>query len=169
MNQTYVLLLDSSYFPLHMIDWKKALTLFFTGRAEVVEHHLDATVRSTHDVYKLPKVMRLFTKIGDFNRVKFSRQNVIVRDNYTCQYCSKKFLASDLTMDHVYPKSKGGPTSWENIVACCKKCNCVKADYLPKEIKMFPLKKPLQPRWVDLFLKKLNQKNRSHWKSWFYK
>ena len=151
-----------------MIDWKKALTLFFNGRAEVVEHHSDVKIRSPQKDYLLPKVMRLFSKIGEFNRVKFNRDNVLIRDGYICQYCGDKFRASDLTMDHVYPKSKGGPTSWENIVACCKKCNCLKADHLPKDIKMFPLKKPQQPRWINLFLKKISTKEKSLWQDWFF-
>jgi 5-methylcytosine-specific restriction endonuclease McrA len=117
MRQT--LLLDSTYYPLQMIDWKKALSLFFTERAEVVEHHLDVDIKSTNDSYKLPKVMRLFCKIGDIHTVKFNRLNVFYRDNFTCQYCQGKFKSKELTLDHVYPKSRGGPSDWENIVSAC--------------------------------------------------
>lgn len=166
MRQT--LLLDSSYFPLQMIDWKKALSLFFTERAEVVEHHSDIEVRSTNQSYKLPKVMRLFCKVGDINVVKFNRLNVFYRDKFTCQYCSKPFKRGELTLDHVIPKSKGGLSNWENIVAACAPCNNKKGDKLPDECRMHPLKKPKEPKWISLFLLKLNSNEKDVWKDWFY-
>ena len=165
MKQT--LLLDSSYFPLQMIDWKKALSLFFTERAEVVEHHADVEIRSTRESYKLPKVMRLFCKIGDINVVKFNRLNVFYRDKFLCQYCHQKFKVSELTLDHVYPKSRGGKTNWENIVSACAKCNTKKADKLTNECHMYPLKKPIEPKWISLFLMKLNRTEKTVWKDWF--
>ena len=166
MRQT--LLLDSSYYPLQMIDWKKALTLFFTERAEVVEHHKDVEIRSPSQSIKLPKVMRLFTKIGDINVVKFNRQNIFYRDDFTCQYCSTKFKAIDLTLDHVVPRSKGGKTSWDNIVSACEKCNNKKADKLPHECRMQPLKKPIEPQWISMLMMKLTHSEKDVWKDWFH-
>ena len=166
MRQT--LLLDSTYYPLQMIDWKKALSLFFTERAEVVEHHSDIEIKSTNDSYKLPKVMRLFCKIGDIHTVKFNRINVFYRDNFTCQYCHIKFKAADLTLDHVYPKSLGGSSDWENIVAACAPCNGAKADKLIHNSKFSLSKKPIEPRWLTIFLKKLNDKEVGLWSDWFY-
>ena len=166
MHQT--LLLDSSYFPLQMIDWKKALTLFFTERAEVVEHHENVVICSPNQEYQLPKVMRLCCKIGDINVVKFNRLNVFYRDNFTCQYCATKFKAKDLTLDHIYPKSKGGPTDWLNIVAACEPCNNKKADKLTNECNMHPLKKPREPQWISMFLMKLTHKEKDVWGSWFF-
>ncbi|MBT4791291.1 MAG: HNH endonuclease [Halobacteriovoraceae bacterium] len=165
MRQT--LLLDSSYYPLQMIDWKKALTLFFTERAEVVEHHQNIEIRSTSKSFKLPKVMRLFCKIGDIHQVKFSRMNIFYRDNFTCQYCSGKFIAKELTLDHVYPKSKGGKTDWENIVAACGRCNNKKSDTLLCDSQFNLIKKPFEPKWLSLFLKKLGQSEKILWKDWF--
>ena len=166
MKQT--LLLDSSFYPLQMIDWKRALCLFFTERAEVVEHHSDVEIRSTHDSFKLPKVMRLFTKVGNINSVKFNRLNVFYRDSFTCQYCNTKFKPHELTLDHVIPKSKGGKSSWENIVCACAPCNNKKADYLMDECGMKPIKKPKEPKWIMIFLLKLEQKEQLVWKDWFH-
>jgi 5-methylcytosine-specific restriction endonuclease McrA len=166
MRQT--LLLDSSYFPLQMIDWKKALSLFFTERAEVVEHHDNVVINSTSKSYQLPKVMRLFCKLGKMNEVRFNRLNVFYRDGFTCQYCNTKFRAEELTFDHVHPKSKGGETSWENIVTACEKCNCKKSDHLAHECGMVPLKTPREPKWMSMFLLKLNQREKSIWKDWFF-
>ncbi len=165
MKQT--LLLDSSYYPLQMIDWKRAICLFFTERAEVVEHHSDIEIKSTHDSFKLPKVMRLFTKVGNINTVKFNRLNVFYRDNFTCQYCGGKFKASELTLDHVHPKSKGGKSCWENIVSACGPCNNKKADGLPEKGGMTPIKTPKEPKWISIFLLKLEQKEKLVWADWF--
>ena len=150
-----------------MIDWKKALSLFFTERAEVVEHHADIEIRSTHDSYKLPKVMRLFCKVGDINAVKFNRQNVLYRDSFTCQYCNIKFRPVELTLDHVHPKSKGGKSSWENIVAACAPCNNKKSDKLTHECNMIPIKVPKEPKWLSIFLLKLGHQEKTIWKDWF--
>jgi len=162
------LLLDSSYYPIQMICWKKALSLFFTERAEVVEHHSGVEVRSTRKSYKLPKVMRLYCKLGKINLVKFNRMNVFYRDEFTCQYCRNKFNAVDLTLDHVYPKSLGGKATWTNIVAACGSCNCKKSNKLTHECGMVPLKKPKEPTWMAMFLKRLNQSEKIVWNDWFY-
>lgn len=167
MQQT--LLLDSSFYPLQMIDWKKALSLFFTDRAEVVENHQGVTIRSPNQNFKLPKVMRLFCKHGEVNIVKFNRLNVFYRDSFKCQYCRNTFLSRDLTLDHVIPKSKGGETSWENIVSSCAPCNIKKADKLPHEINMNPWKIPKEPQWIYMFLLRLNYEEKLVWKDWFYK
>lgn len=161
------LLLDSSFYPIQMIDWKKALTLFFTERAEIVEHHLDVEIRSTHESFKLPKVMRLFTKVGNVNIVKFNRLNVFYRDNFQCQYCGGKFARKDLTLDHVIPRSKDGKSEWTNIVSSCAPCNTRKADKLLKDLSFDLIKRPIEPKWMSLFLIKLGHKERRIWKEWF--
>lgn len=165
MEQT--LLLDASFYPIQMIDWKRALTLFFTERAEVVEHHQDIEVRSTHKSFKLPKVMRLFAKVGHNRFVKFNRLNVFYRDNFQCQYCGQHFRRKELTLDHVYPKSKGGKTSWTNIVTACGTCNSKKADKSLEDANMKLLKKPVPPKWISFFLLKLGPKDKSLWSNWF--
>ena len=79
------------------------------------------------------------------NYVKFSRSNVLLRDMYTCQYCSEIFDKKDLTLDHVIPKSKKGPSNWENVVTACKSCNLKKGDKPGK-----PIKEPIKPSFSHL-------------------
>lgn len=161
------LLLDASYFPVEFIDWKKSLSLFFTGRAQVIELHDDVIINSTNQSFNLPKVLRLLCKVGQITRVKFNRMNILYRDSFTCQYCAISFKDIELTMDHVYPKSKGGETSWDNIVAACRSCNNKKADKLSSECKMHPLKKPVEPKWLSIFLLRLGGAEQVIWKDWF--
>lgn len=82
-------------------------------------------------------------------RVRFSRHNVFVRDNWTCQYCGRQLPRRMLNLDHVLPRSKGGKTGWENVVACCLPCNMKKGDKLPNEAGMRLLQIPSQPRWLQ--------------------
>lgn len=112
-----------------------------------VVHEYDEEVSSPSLTWKLPSVIRLknlpfIKKRG----IKFSRQNVFIRDNFTCQYCERAFVPHDLTYDHIKPKSQGGLTTWENICACCKKCNSKKADRSCKEARMYPANKPVKPK-----------------------
>lgn len=160
------LLLDSSYYPIQILDWRKAMVLFFTGRAEVVEHHEKIKIRSTSDQFKLPKVMRLFCSFKRLSRVKFNRANVFMRDKYRCQYCGGKFTREELTFDHVLPKSRGGRTSWENIVTSCHACNNKKADRTPEECGFSLLKKPLEPKWNALMGLKLSRSEAMLWSTW---
>ena len=80
-------------------------------------------------------------------RISFNRPNLYRRDEHTCQYCGDALPPAKLTIDHVLPRSKGGPTTWENCVAACQRCNADKADKTTKEARMRPRKKPAAPRW----------------------
>ena len=118
-----VLLLNASFEPLRVINWKRALTLVFAGKVEVVEEY----TREIHSIslaVRLPAVVRLLTLIRVRGTgVKFSRQNIYARDNYECQYCGCQPSVSELTYDHIVPRAHGGPTDWTNIVTCCITCN----------------------------------------------
>ena len=83
--------------------------------------------------------------------VRFSRRNVFLRDKFTCQYCAKVLPETQLNLDHVTPRDKGGRTTWENIVTSCFRCNTRKANKLPHEAGMHPRSKPFAPRWRPLF------------------
>lgn len=83
--------------------------------------------------------------------VKFTRHNVFERDKYTCQYCGRLFDAKELNLDHVVPRDKGGKTTWENVVCSCIRCNSKKANKLPHEVNMFPMREPRAPRWRPFF------------------
>ena len=102
------LLLNATYEPIKIISWKKAITLLFLGKAEMLERQ-DEDIHSTNDVHALPSVLRLYRRVRVPRKpVQFSRGNVYRRDGYTCQYCAQKFSPSQLTFDHVMPRSRGG-------------------------------------------------------------
>ena len=166
MQQT--LLLDSRYYPIQIIDWKKALTLFFTDRAEVVEEHESAVVNSTHATFKLPKVMRLHSHMKILPKAKFNRKNVFYRDKFTCQYCGHLGKEKDLTLDHIMPRSRGGTTSWLNIVTACEPCNIKKADKLLEHTSMHLLKEPYEPLWMSLLTQRLTMQQKDLWSHWFF-
>src|SRR5262249_20643601 len=89
----------------------------------------------------------------NFSRVKFSRYNIYVRDDFTCQYCGHKFRSEDLTFDHVVPVARGGGKSWENIVTCCVKCNHIKGGRTPEQAHMKLIRTPRAPEWLPTTLK----------------
>jgi len=141
------LLLNATYEPLSIVDWKKAITLVLLGKAEIVEPQ-DRAVRSATRSHELPSVLRLYARVKVPRRsVQFSRSNVYRRDSYQCQYCTRKYPVSMLTFDHVLPRSRGGLTSWENIVTSCEECNRQKGDRTPLEAGMPLRSKPKEPRW----------------------
>lgn len=141
------LLLNATYEPLSIVDWKKAITLVLLGKAEVLEPQ-ERTIRSATRSFELPSVLRLYSRVSVPRRtVQFSRTNVYRRDGYMCQYCVRSFPVSMLTFDHVVPRSRGGQTTWENIVTSCEECNRQKGDLTPREANMPLAKKPKEPRW----------------------
>ena len=98
----------------------------------------------------------------------FCRENIFIRDDFTCQYCGRKFGYDELTLDHVYPKSRSGPDIWENIVACCKECNQKKADRTPKEARMRLLRRPYRPKdYLKFELLKYPESIVKYWQEYF--
>lgn len=143
------LLLNASFQPLQVIPWQKALQLFFSGKVEVVESS-DRTIRSVSISIKMPIVIRLLKYIPQKrkNVVRFTRNNIFLRDHYTCQYCLRRPPYSQLTMDHVNPIVKGGGKTWENIVTACRTCNVKKGGRTPDEAQMRLKHQPKQPIWL---------------------
>jgi 5-methylcytosine-specific restriction endonuclease McrA len=143
-----VLLLNITYEPLRIINWKKAITLLCLGKVEVIEEY-GREIHSVSFTVKLPSVVRLLRLVRrPKTPVKFSRQNIYARDRYKCQYCGARFATEDLTYDHVIPKSRGGKTQWKNIVTCCIDCNRKKGGRIPSEASMKLVRKPKRPTWV---------------------
>ena len=143
-----VLLLNITYEPLRVINWKKAITLLCLGKVEVIEEY-SREVRSVSFAIKLPAVVRLLKMVTrPKSAVKFSRQNIYARDRYRCQYCGCQYPTEELTYDHIFPKSRGGKTEWENIVTCCIDCNREKGGRTPTEASMKLVRKPTRPTWV---------------------
>ncbi len=151
-----VLLLNSSYEPLKVISWQRAVTMFFSGKIEVLEEY-DHHIRSVSLVIRAPAVVRLlqFIKIGR-RSPPLCRTNVLARDNFQCQYCLRELSSREATLDHVVPRSQGGKTSWDNIVCCCSSCNRRKGGRTPLEAKMKLLRKPKKPDWLPVLTIRLH-------------
>lgn len=143
------LVLNSSYQPVKLVSWQKALILWFQGKVEVLEYH-EASAKSARSSFQLPSVMRLkrFVSPRARSRLKFSRENIYLRDDYTCQYCGERRSGKDLTLDHVVPASKKGRKDWTNVVAACRACNHRKANRTPIGAGMPLLKEPRVPAWL---------------------
>lgn len=118
-----------SYFPLSTWSWKDALKAVFLERVNVVSVY-EREVRSPSVRFKLPSVISLKDYVPLPKRAAFTRFNVFLRDKFQCQYCKNNFKVEELTFDHVIPKSKGGSTSWNNVVTSCRKCNTMKGNKL---------------------------------------
>ena len=142
------LVLSQGYEPVKVITWQRAITLLFLGKVEVLEEY-DHDIHAVSIIIKVPAVVRLLRAFRRHAKpVKFSRVNIYARDNYKCQYCARKASISDLTYDHVVPRSQGGMTEWTNIVTCCYLCNRKKGGRTPQEAGMRLLANPTQPNWV---------------------
>lgn len=138
-----------SYFPLSLWPWQEAVKAMFRDSVTVLSEY-DTVVRSPSFEFKLPSVLVLKEYVHTARRPAFTRFNVFLRDDWNCQYCGSREKTSELTFDHVIPKSRGGKTSWTNIVTACRPCNTDKGHKLPSECKMFPIEEPVQPTIFEL-------------------
>lgn len=138
-----------SYYPLSLISWQDAIKAVFMDRVNILAHY-DRSVASSHNEWQLPSVIALKEYYCPKGKPAFTRFNVFLRDNFTCQYTGKKYPPSELTFDHVIPRCKGGKTNWENIVTASREANTRKGSKLPKECGMFPIRNPEQPTTFEL-------------------
>ena len=140
-----VLVLNASYEPLNVCTVRRALVLILKEKAEILEHG-DGVLRSETMRVDRPEVIRLISFVRvprDIHRRRITRKAVLARDGWTCQYCGAD--TPTLTVDHVIPRSRGGESVWENIVASCAPCNRKKGNRLPREVSMHPRKHPRPP------------------------
>jgi 5-methylcytosine-specific restriction endonuclease McrA len=168
LNQ-HVLVLNRLWQAVNVCTVRRALSLVFEGHAQVVFDTGDGDYRTfnfsawqdlsrqaplpeaIHTVsfkIRVPRVILLLV----FDRlprkeVKFTRHNIFERDRNTCQYCGRVYDRKDLNLDHVVPRDRGGPTTWENIVCSCIECNTRKANRTPQEAAMRLIRKPKRPKW----------------------
>jgi 5-methylcytosine-specific restriction endonuclease McrA len=142
-----VLVLNASYEPINVCAARRALILILKGVASA-EEHAPLHVHSFNRRVVLPSVIRLleYRRIPQQSRA-LSRKNILLRDRYTCQYCHRPLPSGELTLDHVQPRSRGGGSTWENLVACCHPCNNRKGSRTPDEASM---KLARQPRPFSL-------------------
>ena len=172
--QSRTLVLNKGWQPVNTINVKDAIGKIYCGSAkalgsdfvtydfeEWVSTWSDLSIVAKIDQHKIisckqfeflaPEVIILSEYNGMTSRdAKFSRRNIFIRDNYTCQYCYKKFPVQQLNIDHIIPRSRGGNTSWENVALSCLPCNTRKAARTPEEANMKLLKKPVKPKWSAL-------------------
>ena len=133
-----------SYYPLSIWPWQDAVKASILERVNIVAVY-DRAVRSPSTEIKLPSVISLKEFMTPAVRPAFTRFNVFLRDRFTCQYCGWKYAASELTFEHVKPRSRGGRTTWENVVTACGDCNLEKANRTPAEAGMRLLREAHQP------------------------
>lgn len=187
-----VLVLNKLFMAVHVISVRRAFCLLAKELAEVVtleegqfmtydfgtwaevseyraknfRQEEDDWVRTPTSEIQAPRVIRLlsYDKVPR-QTVKFNRRNIFARDGNQCQYCGKKFVLSELSLDHVTPRSQGGQTTWENIVCACVDCNVRKGGRTPKQATMSLIRKPEKPRRSPVLNLKLTQKKYRSWQS----
>jgi 5-methylcytosine-specific restriction endonuclease McrA len=149
LQTSKVLVLNASYEPLSICDARNAVLLLFCGKAMMVASHPEHRIRTVTESYPLPSIVRLtvFVRV-EYRSAILSRKNIFRRDGFRCQYCGRK--DSELTIDHVVPKSRGGEESWENLTTACKPCNTKKGNRTPPEAGMGILNKPGRPSHITL-------------------
>lgn len=137
-----VLVLNASYEAVHICNVRRAVVMIFKGVA-VMQEPADFVLRSVRCVLPAPSVIRLVHFIHiPFKRKVASKNNILIRDRYLCQYCGKPLKSHEITLDHIVPKSRGGESNWENLAACCPPCNVKKGSKLPEEAGLTLLKDP---------------------------
>jgi 5-methylcytosine-specific restriction endonuclease McrA len=163
MTQRRVLLVDAGLQPINIISLKRAFVLLFSKRTQkvkqpqILKYSTDGAVVGCETKVRVPSVIQLGYMIPRYKqRIRFCRKNVLIgRDRGICQYCSKQFPTDNgLTFDHVVPRTQGGKTVWENVVACCFDCNQKKAGRTPEQASMRLMRKPTRPtQLVDVSVK----------------
>lgn len=141
-----VLVLNQNYEPLNICRWQRAVTMLYLGKALPLAHD-SREIHSPTTSIRLPTVVRLSEHVKrPLPQVKLSRSSVMARDDHTCQYCGKR--TKPLTVDHVIPKERGGKHTWDNVVACCVRCNGKKGNRTPREAGMTLVRPPARPRFI---------------------
>lgn len=170
------LVLNRSWRPVHVTTVRRALCMVFRDAARIVEpgslttftftEWLDQPVADESTAIRSPSVRLAAPEVVlllHYDRVPcheapFTRRNLFLRDEFTCQYCGRKCSSDHLSVDHVLPRSRGGTTSWENCVLACVGCNARKADRTIKEVGFRLLRPPVRPRWTPYLNLRPNQR-----------
>jgi 5-methylcytosine-specific restriction endonuclease McrA len=190
--QASVLVLNRLYMAVHVVNVRRAVCLLFRELAEVIHFEqgayanydfqswiascvLWATAKEPHDDWirsvnfemRVPRVIRLL----DYERLPrqqlhLNRRNVLARDAHLCQYCGRHFPSHQLSLDHVIPRSRGGLTTWENVVCACLECNIRKGGRTPKEARMTLVRRPAKPAHNPHLAMKLHNPKYHAWRTW---
>ncbi|WP_419661424.1 HNH endonuclease [Desulfosarcina variabilis str. Montpellier] len=150
------ILLNGDYTVLGLIDWKKAMGLLVAEKIKVLKYS-KRKIRSVGRTFLMPAVAVLVkvVRIVYRHHVPFSRRNVLIRDQFTCVYCGSR--EPPITVDHVFPRSLGGKSNFDNCVACCRACNTKKGAHLPREAGMALRHQPWQPTISEFMRIRLRQ------------
>lgn len=190
-----VLVLNRFYMAVHVVTVRRALVLLYRELAEVIhvengqffnynfeswlelseftaadeDHQANEEadwVRSVNFSIQVPRVVRLnyYDKVPRLT-LRFNRRNLFARDGNRCQYCDNVFPLSQLSFDHVVPRSRGGATTWENVVCCCLKCNTRKGDRTPERAGMKLIRKPVRPQQNPLLDIKMDNPKYESWRT----
>lgn len=187
-----VLVLNKLFMAIHIISVRRAICLLCKDLAEVVsledgqfltydfatwrevsEYRAknfreadDDWIRTISSEIQVPRVIRLlgYEKLPK-QTVKFNRRNIFARDNNQCQFCGRKFPTSELSLDHVVPRSQGGQSTWENVVCACVSCNVRKGGRTPKQAHMGLIRKPEKPKRSPILNLKLTHRKYQSWKT----
>jgi len=186
-----VLLLNRNYLAIRVITVRRAFLLLFKNAAEVIhfdddqmspydfqswvelsqlrdefppdEH--DEFVRTVSVNIRVPRIVRLlFYDRLPRRTIKFNRRNIFARDGNRCQYCGRRFAVSELSLDHIVPRHRGGQATWQNIVCACMSCNVKKGGRLPEEAGMNLVRKPVKPRRSPLVRLRLHSERYRSWR-----
>ncbi len=174
-----VLVLNRSYLPVHVTSVKRAFALLYQGVARAVdeqyrtfdfaswrdlaiEHH--DRVGIIGGAMRVPRVLLLvaYERVPK-RHVRFSRFNIYARDHNTCQYCGRRLPRTELNLDHVKPRSRGGLSTWENIVCSCHSCNRRKGGRTPEEARMLLIRKPQRPQWTPFSTEMFSLRRYEEW------
>ncbi len=159
MENISVLKLDSSFKPIEIISWEEAFLLTWLNKAWAVEYS-DKWVHSARRTFQVPSVIVLFRYIEEkFFTLPCTRKNIMIRDENQCKYCQNDYRDSELTIDHVIPRSKGGKTIWTNVVIACKPCNQQKSDLLLSQTPFSLPRLPRKPSYRSIIKKRIKSSN----------
>ncbi len=148
-----VLVLNATYEPLSVVSLRRAIVLLLKDKAEILEA-ADRYIHAANVSLPTPLVIRLvyYVRVPRQVNIPLTRRALLLRDNYTCQYCGATPPKSELTMDHVIPKVRGGTTTWDNVVCACKACNLRKGSRTPEEAHMSLRSRPSKPHYLAIVI-----------------
>jgi 5-methylcytosine-specific restriction endonuclease McrA len=187
---SHVLVLNKYYAAVRVVSARRAFTMIFKQIAEIISLEENNYVSYDFDTWRqlseyrsryqrdhhdwvrcvrfelaVPRIIRLlFYDRLPRQPVKFNRRNIFARDKNRCQYCGKKFAMTELSLDHVLPRSRGGQTTWENVVCCCVGCNVRKGGRLPHEARMRLTSEPIKPKRSPVLTLRLSSQKYASWK-----
>jgi len=153
---------DGQFATYNFVTWREVSEF----RAKHFRQEEDDWVRTANAEIQVPRVIRLtsYEKIPK-HTVKFNRRNIFARDNNQCQYCGRKFPTTELSLDHIVPRSQGGESTWENVVCSCIDCNVRKGGRTPKQAHMGLIRRPEKPKRSPMLNLKLTHRKYESWKT----